>query len=339
MWMRCLAILLLLAPISAHARQLDVGPDRELKAPSAAARIAADGDVIRIDPGEYFDCAFWRANRLTIEGAGDGVVMTDVACAGKAAFVVDGDDITIRRITFTRIRVGDGNGAGIRAEGHGIVVENSRFINNQVGLLAGEMPGSAIIIRDSEFIDNGGCNGRTCAGPLLTGTATRLEITHSHFSGTRGGHQIVSAADAMVMTDSTVEDGPQGSSSYLVMHAGLGSVLLQGNTLEKGPNTTNPRAAVLLDAPMGEQGPLLFRANHFINDTGSSANFIVNWTSGNPVLEGNKLPPGDTELTSWGLWRHRSIVFALQTKGELRHLAARVGHPVLDKLLELKARL
>jgi hypothetical protein len=339
MWMRCLAVLLLLAPISAHARQLDVGPDRELKAPSAAARIAADGDVIRIDPGEYFDCAFWRANRLTVEGAADGVVVTDVACAGKAAFVVDGNDITIRGITFTRVRVGDGNGAGIRAEGRGIMVENSRFINNQVGLLAADMPGGAIIVRDSEFIDNGACNERTCVGALLTGAASLLEITHSHFSGTKGGHQIVSAADAMVMTDSTVEDGPQGSSSYLMMHTGPGSVLLQGNTLEKGASTTNPRAAVLLDAPMGEQGPLVFRANHFINDTGSSANFIVNWTSGHPVLDGNKLASGDTELTSWGLWRHRSIVFAVHTKDDLRHLAGKVGHPVLDALHKLKSAL
>jgi len=339
MWMRCLALLLLLAPIPAHARQLDVGPDRELKAPSAAAQIAADGDVIRIDPGEYFDCAFWRANRLTIEGAADGVVMTDVSCAGKASFVVDGSDITIRRITFTRVRVGDGNGAGIRAEGRGIVVENSRFINNQVGLLAADMPDGSIVIRDSEFIDNGACNARTCVGALLTGAAMRLEVTHSHFTDTRGGHQIVSAADAMVMTDNTVEDGPQGSSSYLVLHAGPGSVLLQGNTLEKGPNTTNRRAAVLLDAPRGDQGSLVFRANRFINDTGSSASFIVNWTSGNPVLEGNKLAAGDTELTSWGLWRHRAIGFALQTKDDLRHLAGRWGHPAFDALLKLKSRL
>ena len=339
MWVRCLAILLLLAPIPAHARQLDVGPDRELKAPSAAARIAADGDVIRIDPGEYFDCAFWRANRLTIEGTADGVVMTDAACAGKASFVVDGNDITIRRITFTRVRVGDGNGAGIRAEGRGIVVENCRFINNQVGLLAADMPGGAIVIRDSEFTDNSACNDRTCVGALMTGAATRLEITHSHFSGTKGGHQIVSAADAMAMTDSTVEDGPQGSSSYLVMHSGPGSVLLEGNTLEKGPQTSNRRAAVLLDAPMGDQGALVFRANHFINDTGSPANFIVNWTSGNPVLEGNNGASADTELTSSGLWRHRLIGFAMQTKNDLRHLAGKVGHPVLDGLHKLKASL
>ena len=338
MWMRCLAVLLLLAPVTAHARQLDVGPDRELKAPSDAARIAADGDVIRIDPGEYFDCAFWRANRLIIEGAADGVV-TDVACGGKAAFVVDGNDITIRGITFTRVRVGDGNGAGIRAEGRGILVENSRFINNQVGLLAADMPGGAIIVRNSEFIDNGACNERTCVGALLSGAASLLEITHSHFDGTKGGHQIVSAADAMVMTDSTVEDGPMGSSSYLVMHAGPGSVLLQGDTLEKGPHTTNPRAAVLLDAPMGDQGPLVFRANHFVNDTGSAANFIVNWTSGNPVLEANTLAPADTEVSSWGLWRHRSIGFAMQTKDDLRHLAGKFGHPVLDALHRLKARL
>src|SRR5882757_7706871 len=101
--------LLLSAP--ADTKSLLVGANQEIKLPSAAAAIARNDDKIVIDPGEYFDCAVWNANGLTIEGKGDGVIITDKACAGKGLFVVDGDNTTIRNITFTRARVPDGNGA------------------------------------------------------------------------------------------------------------------------------------------------------------------------------------------------------------------------------------
>src|SRR5450432_1552718 len=100
------------AAAPAYAKTLLVGADQELKMPSAAAAIARADDKIVIEPGEYFDCAIWHAKGLTIEGKGDGVVITDKACAGKALFVIEGDDITVRNITFTRARVPDGNGAG-----------------------------------------------------------------------------------------------------------------------------------------------------------------------------------------------------------------------------------
>ena len=43
----------LTASVPAEGRELAVGPGRVLKVPSQAAAIAADGDVIRIDPGIY----------------------------------------------------------------------------------------------------------------------------------------------------------------------------------------------------------------------------------------------------------------------------------------------
>src|SRR5205807_1432771 len=69
---------------SASARTITVGPGRDFATPSAAIASAADGDVVMIDPGQYFDCAVVKASHLTIEGAGPGVVMTDKTCQGKA---------------------------------------------------------------------------------------------------------------------------------------------------------------------------------------------------------------------------------------------------------------
>src|SRR5262249_11139624 len=102
---------------TACAKTLEVGPDKEFKGPSEAIAAAADGDVVEIAPVKdgYFDCAVLRANHLTVEGNGPDVVLTDKTCQDKAIFVTTGHDITIRNITFTRARVPDGNGAGIRA--------------------------------------------------------------------------------------------------------------------------------------------------------------------------------------------------------------------------------
>ena len=44
-----------------------VGPDRSLRMPSEAAAVVQDGDVVRFDPGEYVDCAIWRASSLVLE--------------------------------------------------------------------------------------------------------------------------------------------------------------------------------------------------------------------------------------------------------------------------------
>ena len=90
------------AASAADARRIEVGAGLPLKTPSAAAAIARPGDTIIIEPGRYFDCAVWKANNLTIAGAGPGVILTDKPCEEKALFVVRGSDVTIRNITFTR---------------------------------------------------------------------------------------------------------------------------------------------------------------------------------------------------------------------------------------------
>ena len=211
---------------SASARTLEVGPRRELKNPSDAARIAQDGDRIAIDPGEYLDCALWRANDLTIEASDPanavGVVLTDRACAGKASFVVIGNDVTLRGLTFTRIRVPDGNGAGIRAEGRNLTVERGIFVNNQMAILAADQPTGFLVIRDSEFAANGACDAGRCVGALGIGRLARLRVERSRLRDPRGsqgeaGAQIASAAQTTEIIDNRIEDGA-GASSFLVAY-------------------------------------------------------------------------------------------------------------------------
>ena len=69
------------------AENLDVGPGRAFHTPSAAAAAARQGDVIRIAPGTYEDCAVWRADGLVIEGEdAERVVIGNRTCLGKGVF-------------------------------------------------------------------------------------------------------------------------------------------------------------------------------------------------------------------------------------------------------------
>ncbi len=327
-WLAAACAICLVAA-SASARTLQVGPDRELKTASAAARVVKDGDRVVIDPGEYFDCAIWHASGITIEAAGPqggdpaqppSVVFTDLACAGKASFVIGGNDVTLRGLSFTRIRVPDGNGAGIRAEGRNLTVEHCAFINNQAAILAVDQPDGVLVVRDSSFADNGACGGRSCLGALDVGRLARLRIERSRFDDPRGAQagdgaraasaQIGSAARSTEIVDSRVEDG-NGASSALVSFTGKGRLLMTGNTLEKGPRTADARAAVLAGGGWGRADSLEFRHNTLVNHTGRPGLLLLNWTSARPVFDGNVIAAGDSEASGEGLWWHR-----------LRYLAA-----------------
>jgi hypothetical protein len=269
---------------------LEVGPSHHLKLPSQAAAVASSGDIVRIDAGEYSDCAVWRTNRLTIEATGDGAVLADKSCAGKGIFVIDGNDITVRNIIFTRAAVPDQNGAGIRAEGRNLPVEHSRFIDNENGILANPIPGSTIRILDSEFRGNGKCVP-TCAHGIYVNAVDRLDIEHSRFFDQHVGHHIKSRARSTVLIDNDIADGANGNSSYLVDIPNGGDLLMQGNRLQKGKMSENTGTAV----PIGEEGvsnpthELTIRDNEFTSDLPGTTVFVRNRTDTPATLSGNQL--------------------------------------------------
>jgi hypothetical protein len=288
-----IALLLVLAAVPpAAAKTLLVGDDQPLKTPSAAAAVATDGDTVVISPhaGGYFDCAIWKQNHLTIEGKGAGVIITDKTCAGKGLFVIDGDDVTIRNLTFQRARVPDQNGAGVRTEGGTVHVEKSRFINNENGILGGGTAKTTLTIVDSEFIGNGKCSP-TCAHGIYIGHIGLLHVEHSTFRETKEGHHIKSRALRTEIVGCTIEDGDKGNSSYLVDIPNGGALVMRDNTLEKGPNSQNHSAAVIIgeegvDQPTSE---ITITGNKFTNDLPMQTTFIRNGTATEANLTGNTL--------------------------------------------------
>ena len=302
-----LSTLLMLAvhlSVPATAKTLLVGTSETFKSPSGAAAVAKPGDVVRIDPGTYFDCAVWTANDLKIEAAGPHVVLTDKVCEGKAIFVVRGDNATISGLSFARARAPDGNGAGIRAEGTNLTIADSTFVDNQEGIIAGENLRSTIIVRNSQFERNGTCVS-ACAHGIYANHIARLVVSHSRFLETRAGHHIKSRALRTDITDNRIEDGPNGTSSYLVDIPNGGSLILVNNVMEKGPLNQNHSAAVVI----GEEGvsqptaQLTISKNTF-SDDGPPTSFVKNLTATPARLTGNVLK-GDsiTPLTGDGTVR------------------------------------
>jgi len=329
----CLPALGLALAWPAGAATLQVGPDAEFKTPSAAAKAVEDGDTVEIAPGEYFDCAIWRASRLTVEGTGPGVVLTDLPCEGKASFVTRGDGITLRNLTFTRIRVPDRNGAGIRAEGRDLTVEHSRFINNQVGILAGDAMPSTITVRDCAFSDNGVADapgGGTA--DLLIGRIVLLRVEHSQLLDRKGGAAIVSDAVRSELAGNRIAAGGAAGRPFVVGATGGGSLVMDDNALTLGAGAGAVAVEVAQDGDL-PAGEVALRHTVLVNDTGAPAVLLRNWGDATPVLQANTLPPGDTELSSDGatLHRlkqaaHRTIAWLRATAAGLRHIAALVVH-------------
>jgi hypothetical protein len=310
------------------ARTLAAGPARDWTTPSAALAAAQDGDTVLIDPGEYFDCLSIQRNRVTIEGAGAGVVLTDRTCEGKALVVTHGNDIVLRNLTLQRARVPDGNGAGIRAEGRNLTVANIQFFDDQAGIIAADSPDSTLIVSDSMFGDDGACDGPHCVGVITAGAIARLRVERSMIDATKGGHQIVSRAAMTELAGDKIADGPTGASSYqLVLEQG-GSLVMEDSEVEKGPNSGNTRCAILLDGTI--TGPLAFRRNRFENDTGTAMPFIVNWTGTKAELKDNAVHTKDAVVSTSGRWFHAVQKGFVTAKDQARHAAGDTVRKVKD---------
>jgi hypothetical protein len=274
----------------AGATTLLVGPDQTLKRPSDAARLAHDGDTVEIAPmkGGYVDCAVWPQNDLTIAGKGDDVVITDQTCAGKGLFITDGNNITIRNITFTRAHGPNKNGAGIRAEGGNLTLDHDRFIDNENGILAAPAPAATIIVTDSLFDGNGKCE-LDCAHGIYVNEVALLRIEHSVFRNTHIGHHIKSRAHRTELVGNNIADGPTGTSSYLVDIPYGGTLVMTGNVMEKGPKSDNRGIAI----DIGEEGlknrtaAITITGNKFTNDMSTVTDFVHNLTTTKAVLKGN----------------------------------------------------
>ena len=118
-----------------------------------------------------------------------------------------------------------------------------------------------------------------------------LQIDHTRFYDTQEGNHIKSRAASTQISNCRIEDGPDGTSSYLVDIPNGGDLVMSDTILEKGPNAQNHTTAVTIgeEKMMSNPTSRLRVTNNTFTNKGRETVFVTNHT-GTPVeLAGNKL--------------------------------------------------
>lgn len=265
-------------------------------------KVVADDTVI-VEPATYTDCAVWDRPDLTIEAdpnASGSVVLQNKVCNSKGIFVITGNsttvgnNVTIEGITFEGEALTSGTGKGIAAgirvtgataatQATNPTIENCNFINDQEGILADKNTNSKINISDSDFDTDGSNIGTDPAHPIYIGKVLQLNVSGSTITNTQDqANGIQSRALNTDIESTTIEDGPNGNSSYLINVPNGGTVTISGNTLEKGVTSTQPVAigigTYLIDNPNGtlyNTSGLFIGNNAFTNDNSNNTIYFV----------------------------------------------------------------
>ncbi len=273
-------ILLSLLGSAAAAKTLEVGPGKTYPAPCAAIAAAAPGDVIEIDAAGVYqgDVCSWSTDHLTIRGV-NGRPVIDAAgesAGGKAIWVIAGDDTTIEDVELTGATVPDQNGAGIRQEGKNLTVRRCYFHDNEDGILAGDSPGSEILVEGSEFAHNGFGDG--FSHNMYINHVARFTLQYSYSHHSKVGHLVKSRAAETYILYNRLSDEADGTGSYEIDLPNGGASYVVGNLVEQGPATQNSAMLeYLFEGPHADNpsSALYVVNNTFVNDRPGDATFVA----------------------------------------------------------------
>ncbi|MFM7348160.1 MAG: right-handed parallel beta-helix repeat-containing protein [Erythrobacter sp.] len=256
--------------------------------------------TIRIAPGTYRQCAVQTEGVIVYEAPEPGsVTFMTRACEGKAALVLSGIGAEIRGLTFSRITVPDGNGAGIRLEKGALNVALTRFENSQQGILTADDPSGRIFITRSTFSGLGTCeNSAGCAHSIYVGNYGSLTVRESRFEQGMGGHYVKSRASEAVIEENSFDDA-QGRATNYMIDLPAGSVgRIAGNWFVQGRDKENYSAFIALGAEdlLHPSDGLVVENNEarFVPGLSRNSVFVADWTGSRIMMQGNSLAAGIT---------------------------------------------
>lgn len=233
--------MLILFPPFMFSAILRVGPDKPYKTVRAAAAATKDGDIVEIDRGTYpKDVATWRSNDVTVRSVGGRAHLRagGASESGKGIWVVQGHNFTAEGIEFSEAAVSDRNGAGIRAQGTGLLtIRNCYFHDNQEGILGPNDKDAEVLIENSIFENNGYGDGQS--HNIYIGPVKRFTIQASYIHKARIGHNIKSRARTNHVLYNRIMDEDTGTASYQVDISEGGDAFIIGNVIQQGPRAEN----------------------------------------------------------------------------------------------------
>jgi hypothetical protein len=273
-------------------RVLQVGPARELRRPSDAARVAQDGDLVEIDAGPYpGDVAVWTQHGLRLRGVGGRAVLDSrgTTAAEQGIWVLRGNDITVENVEFAGARARTRNGSGIRFTGRNLTIRNSVFRDNEAGLLTWNDPDGDILVEHSIFSRNGYGDGQS--HNIYIGRVRSFTLRFSHSHDSRSGHEVKSRAALNRILYNRLTDEEDGNSSYLIDLSEGGDGYVIGNEMLKGARAENPNAISYASERPGIETGRLWVVNNSIHNRYLNAAFVRN-RSQRPVVVINNVLAG-----------------------------------------------
>ena len=245
--------LLLAAPAAAQQRApftiLETGQGFQ-HLQDAVSAVRVDTRTILIAPGTYHECAIQSGGTITFRAAQPGTaIFQGTACEGKAVLVLRGDASRVDGLVFRGIRVGDGNGAGIRTEIGDLTVTNSMFLDSQEGILGGQPTGQRITIDRSTFAGLGQCDESPgCAHSIYLANQGDVTVTRSRFERGTGGHYVKIRAPRVTITDNSFDDSAGSKTNYMIDLPDGATGLIARNSFVQGSHKENHSGLIVVAA-------------------------------------------------------------------------------------------
>ncbi|EGV28491.1 hypothetical protein ThidrDRAFT_3719 [Thiorhodococcus drewsii AZ1] len=222
-------------PLAPQPNTARIGPQTFQSLAEALPHLKAC-DQLDIGPGTYQTSLIIDPDFVRIVGHGE-VVLERAAAKDKGLMLIRGNGVEVRNLECRHVSVRDGNGACIRLEGTGLLLDHVYFHDSQQGLLTGGKPG-LVHIRNSRF-ERLGKAGRAHAIYMGGG---RLLIENSLFLASKDqGHEIKTRASATTIARSVIAS-LTGNDSRLIDASNGGTLLIENSLLEQGPQTVNSTA-------------------------------------------------------------------------------------------------
>ncbi|WP_425228221.1 right-handed parallel beta-helix repeat-containing protein [Sphingomonas sp.] len=216
----------------------------------AVSSIRTGAGTILIAPGVYHDCAVQAGGDITFRARQPGTaVFEGTTCEDKAVLVLRGRSSAVDGLVFRHLRVGDGNGAGIRTELGDLTVTRSMFLDSQEGILGGEPTGQRIVIDHSTFAGLGQCDEtRDCAHAIYLANRGQVMVTNSRFERGTGGHYVKLRSPRVTITGNSFDDTAGRSTNYMIDLPDGATGLIARNAFVQGSHKENHSGLIVVAA-------------------------------------------------------------------------------------------